>query len=108
MPLYLPGKVVVLFGTCPCTIRLPAAPRHEQLKLLRERIIVLSNNLVEEGLWEEHLSEAELDAVMSDVEIEPLLFPSFLNASSLWRVLDAVVQKIYGSLKINVLNTWKN
>lgn len=108
MPPYLPGKVVVLFGTCPCTIRLPAAPRHEQLKLLRERIIVLSNNLVEEGLWEEHLSEAELDAVMSDVEIEPLLFPSFLNASSLCRVLDAVVQKIYGSLKINVLNTRKN
>jgi hypothetical protein len=108
MSQYLPGKVVVLFGTCPCTIKLPAAPRHEQLSFLRERIIFLSNKLVEEGLWEEHLSETELDTVMSDVEIEPILFPSILNASSWWRVLDGVRQKIYGNLKINVLNVWKN
>ncbi|MDZ7961500.1 MAG: hypothetical protein RMY34_27080 [Aulosira sp. DedQUE10] len=108
MSQYLPGKVVVLFGTCPCTIQLPAAPRNEQLGFLRERIIFLSNKLVEEGLWEEHLSEAELDEVMSDVEIEPIFLPNFLNAASLWRVLDGVVQKIYGNLKINVRNAWKN
>lgn len=100
MPQDFPGKVVVLFGTCPCTIRLPAAPRHEQLRFLRERIIFLANRLVEDGLWEEPLSEAELDEVMSDVEIEPVYFSGFLTASSWWKVLDGVVQKICGNLTV--------
>ncbi|MCC5637294.1 hypothetical protein LC593_15775 [Nostoc sp. CHAB 5844] len=71
------GKVVVFFGNFPLTIRLPALPRDEQLNFLRERIIFHANNLVEHGLWEEPLSDVELEKIMSDVEIEPVFFPGF-------------------------------
>jgi hypothetical protein len=77
MTQYKPGKVVVLFGNFPLTIRLPAASRDEQLSFLRSRIIFHANNLVEYGLWDEPLSNTELEEIMSDVEIEPIFFPEF-------------------------------
>ncbi|MBD2301752.1 hypothetical protein H6G80_21960 [Nostoc sp. FACHB-87] len=69
------GKVVVFFGNFPLTIHVPAAPRNEQLNFLRDRIIFHANNLVEHGLWEEPLSDRELERIMADVEIEPVFFP---------------------------------
>lgn len=77
IPSYKPGKVVVLFGNFPLTIRLSAAPKDEQLNFLRDRIIFHANNLVEHGLWDEPLSDTELDQIMSNVEIEPDLFADF-------------------------------
>ncbi|MBH8574174.1 hypothetical protein I8752_14340 [Nostocaceae cyanobacterium CENA369] len=77
MPHHKPGKVVVLFGNFPLTIRLPAAPKDEQLDFLRDRIIFHTNNLVEYGLWDEPISDTELEEIMSDVEIEPIFFPGF-------------------------------
>jgi hypothetical protein len=80
-----PGKVVVLFGNFPLTIRLPPASQDEQLNFLRKRIIFHVNSLVEYGLWDEALSDAELDEIMSDVEIESVFFPNFSSAWSWWR-----------------------
>jgi len=77
------GKVVVFFGNFPLTIRVPAASRDDQLNFLRDRIIFHSNNLVDYGLWEEPLSDAELERIMSDVEIEPLLFPDLCRIFSI-------------------------
>lgn len=79
---YQSGKVVVLFGNFPLTIRLPAAPKDEQLDFLRDRIIFHTNNLVEHGLWDEPISDTELDEIMSDVEIESVFFPGFNNVLS--------------------------
>lgn len=84
MPKYHRGKVVVFFGDFPLTIYLPAAPQDEQLNFLRDRLIFHANNLVEYGLWEEPLSDFELEKIMSDVEIEPVFFPDFNNVFSLW------------------------
>jgi hypothetical protein len=82
MPDYKPGKVVVLFGNFPLSIRVPAASRDEQLNFLRDRIIFHANNLFEHGLWDEPLTDVELDEIMSDVEIEPTFFPDFCNVLS--------------------------
>ncbi|ALF52368.1 hypothetical protein ACX27_05125 [Nostoc piscinale CENA21] len=79
MQKYRLGKVVVFFGNFPLTIRVPAAPRNEQLNFLRDRIIFHANNLVEHGLWEEPLSDCELERIMADVEIEPVFFPQFCD-----------------------------
>jgi hypothetical protein len=87
MQKYSMGKVVVLFGNFPLTIRLPAAPRDEQLDFLRDRIIFHANNLVEHGLWEEPLSDVELERIMADVEIEPVFFPDFSFLASPWEIL---------------------
>ena len=85
------GKVVVFFGNFPLTIRLPAASRDEQLNFLRDRIIFHANSLVEYGLWEEPLSDIELERIISDAEIEPLFFPDFCNIFALlgypWQIL---------------------
>ncbi|RCJ31633.1 hypothetical protein A6770_19865 [Nostoc minutum NIES-26] len=82
MPHHKPGKVVVLFGNFPLTIRLPAAPKDEQLSFLRDRIIFHTDNLVEHGLWDEPISDTELNEIMSNVEIESVFFPNF--DSVLW------------------------
>ncbi|MBE9003781.1 hypothetical protein IQ259_01730 [Fortiea sp. LEGE XX443] len=91
MPKHKLGKVVVLFGNFPLTIRVPAAPRDEQLNFLRDRIIFHANNLVEHGLWEEPLSDVELERIMADAEIEPVFFPGFCHVFSLlgspWRIM---------------------
>jgi hypothetical protein len=79
------GKVVVFFGNFPLTIRVPAAPRDDQLNYLRDRIIFHSNNLVEHGLWDEPLSDAELERIMLDVEIEPTLLSYLCNIFSIWK-----------------------
>jgi hypothetical protein len=93
MPRYVPGKVVILFESCPCTIMLPAAPRNQQLGVLRERIIFHANNLVNYGLWEEYLSDAELDEIMTDVEIKPVYFSSFSSPFLWWGMFKSMVKK---------------
>ncbi len=82
MPDYKPGKVVVLFGNFPLSIRVPAAPRDEQLIFLRDRIIYHANSLLEHGLWDEPLTDVELEQIMSDVEIEPAFLPDFCTVLS--------------------------
>ncbi|MBE9209008.1 hypothetical protein IQ244_21190 [Nostoc sp. LEGE 06077] len=89
------GKVVVFFGNFPLTIRVPAAPRDEQLNFLRDRIIFHANNLVEHGLWEEPLSDGELERIMSDVEIEPVFFPGFCHIFSLLGNPLRIVRKLF-------------
>lgn len=88
------GKAVVFFGNFPLTIRVPAATRDDQLNFLRDRIIFHSNNLVEYGLWDEPLSDTELERIMLDVEIEPLLFPNMCSVFSIfkypWQILRAL------------------
>jgi len=97
MQKYHLGKVVVFFGNFPLTIKVPAAPRDEQLNFLRDRIIFHANNLVEEGLWEEPLSDVELERIMLDVEIEPVLFSSFCDVFSLlgypWQIFRTLFRR---------------
>ncbi|MDZ8053707.1 MAG: hypothetical protein RMX68_008010 [Aulosira sp. ZfuVER01] len=89
----------MLFGTCPCTIQLPAASRNEQLSFLRERIILHANNLVDYGLWDEYLTDAELDEIMADVEIEPVYFSGFSRTLLSGRILNKIFKKISRKLK---------
>jgi hypothetical protein len=88
---YYSGKAVVFFGSFPLTIQVPDAPKDEQLNFLRDRIIFHSNNLVEYGLWDEPLGDAELERIMLDVEIQPVRFPSLCRIFSIfkypWRIL---------------------
>ncbi|MBH8551432.1 hypothetical protein I8751_03355 [Nostocaceae cyanobacterium CENA357] len=82
MPDYKPGKVVVLFGNFPLSIRVPAVPRDEQLIFLRDRIIFHANSLFEHGLWDEPLTDIELEQIMSDVEIERAFLPDLCTVLS--------------------------
>ncbi|WP_190691445.1 hypothetical protein [Nostoc sp. FACHB-110] len=95
MQQYYSGKAVVFFGNFPLTIRVPAIPRDAQLNYLRDRIIFHSNNLVEYGLWDEPLSDDEIERIMLDVEIEPLLFPYLCSIFSVWKYPWQILQTLF-------------
>ena len=64
------GSCVVNFGRLPITIMLPPGTLNEQKEILRARIKAHANSLYESKIWEEPITEAELDEVMNEASIK--------------------------------------